>query len=67
MFAFTSCYILRLEVDPSTKPYTNLQLYEMLVELMREEENVELHIRDSEKEVMQFTSSIIKSSSSQWR
>ncbi len=49
--AFTSCYILRLQVDPSTKPYKNLQLYEMLVELMREEENVELQIRDSEKEV----------------
>ncbi len=44
-------HILRLQVDPSTKPYKNLQLYEMLVELMREEENVELHIRDSEKEV----------------
>ncbi len=38
-------------MDPSTKPYKNLQLYEMLVELMREEENVELQIRDSEKEV----------------
>lgn len=62
MFAFTSCYILRLEVDPSTKPYKNLQLYEMLVELMREEENVELHIRDSEKEVLKFTNSIIVTS-----
>lgn len=45
-------------MDPSAKPYKNLQLYEMLVELMRDEENVELHIRDSEKEVLQFTSSI---------
>uniref|UniRef100_A0A673JKE5 Coiled-coil domain-containing protein lobo homolog n=1 Tax=Sinocyclocheilus rhinocerous TaxID=307959 RepID=A0A673JKE5_9TELE len=62
VFAFTSCYILCLQVDPSAKPYKNLQLYEILVELMREEENVELRIRDSEKEVLSILSSREKDS-----
>lgn len=53
---FTACFFLHVQVDRSAKPYKNLQLYEMLVELMKDEENVELQIRDSEKAVLQFTS-----------
>lgn len=56
VFVFTACFILHVQVDRSAKPYKNLQLYEMLVELMKDEENVELRIRDSEKAVLQFTS-----------
>lgn len=47
--------LFHLQVDRSVKPYNNLQLYEMLVELMKDEENIELQIRDSEKEVLQIT------------
>ncbi|XP_055049255.2 dynein regulatory complex subunit 7 [Misgurnus anguillicaudatus] len=39
------------QVDPFAKPYKNLELYQMLVDLMRVEENVLLKIKDSEKEV----------------
>lgn len=56
VFVFTASFFLHVQVDRSAKPYKNLQLYEMLVELMKDEENVVLQIRDSEKEVSQFTS-----------
>lgn len=39
------------QVDPFAKPYKNLELYQMLVGLMRDEEDVLLRIKDSEKEV----------------
>ncbi|XP_056595312.1 dynein regulatory complex subunit 7 [Triplophysa dalaica] len=49
--AFTPDMVSGFQDDPSTKPYKNLKLYEMLVDLMRDEENVVLQIKDSEKEV----------------
>ncbi|XP_050956335.1 dynein regulatory complex subunit 7 [Labeo rohita] len=55
--AFTPQMVSGFQVDPSVKPYKNLKLYEMLVELMREEEDVELQIRESEKEVRSILSS----------
>ncbi|KAL1247382.1 hypothetical protein QQF64_022758 [Cirrhinus molitorella] len=55
--AFTPQMVSGFQVDPSAKPYKNLQLYEMLVELIREEENVELQIRESGKEVRSILSS----------
>ncbi|XP_048015258.1 dynein regulatory complex subunit 7 isoform X2 [Megalobrama amblycephala] len=54
--AFTPQMVSGFQVDRSAKPYNNLQLYEMLVELMKDEENVELQIRDSEKEVKSILS-----------
>lgn len=55
LFGLIVCFILHIQVDPLAKPYKNLQLYEILLELMRDEENVEFQIRNSEKEVLQFT------------
>ncbi|XP_043083581.1 dynein regulatory complex subunit 7 isoform X1 [Puntigrus tetrazona] len=55
--AFTPEMVSGFQVDPSAKPYKNLQLYEILVELMRQEENVQLSIRDSEREVRSILSS----------
>ncbi|KAG1938213.1 dynein regulatory complex subunit 7 isoform X2 [Pimephales promelas] len=49
--AFTPQMVSGFQVDRFAKPYKNLQLYEMLVELMKDEYNIELGIRDSEKEV----------------
>ncbi|CAM4734336.1 unnamed protein product [Leuciscus chuanchicus] len=55
--AFTPQMVSGFQVDRSAKPYKNLQLYEMLVELMKDEENVELQIRDSEKAIKSILSS----------
>lgn len=54
---FTPQMVSGFQVDRSAKPYKNLVLYKILVELMRDEENVELQIRDSEKEVKSILSS----------
>ncbi|XP_056307979.1 dynein regulatory complex subunit 7 [Danio aesculapii] len=54
---FTPEMVSGFQIDPFAKPYKNLQLYEILLELMRDEENVELQIRNSEKEVKSILSS----------
>ena len=45
---------LYLQVDPFKKPCKNLFLYETLMALMKEEENVLMRIKDSEKEVERY-------------
>ncbi|XP_072519343.1 dynein regulatory complex subunit 7 isoform X2 [Salminus brasiliensis] len=48
---FTPQMVSTFQVDPLKKPSKNLFLYETLMALMAEEENVVIRIRDSEKEV----------------
>ncbi|XP_056106838.1 dynein regulatory complex subunit 7 isoform X2 [Rhinichthys klamathensis goyatoka] len=55
--AFTPQMVSGFQVDRSAKPYKNLKLHEMLEQLMKDEENVELGIRDSEKAVKSILSS----------
>ncbi|TRY98073.1 hypothetical protein DNTS_023525 [Danionella cerebrum] len=49
--AFTSQMVSGFQVDPFATPHSNLQLYEILMDLLKDEENAELRIRDSEREV----------------
>ncbi|KAI4893378.1 hypothetical protein NFI96_022502 [Prochilodus magdalenae] len=49
--AFTPQMASTFQVDPFEKPCKNLFLYETLMALMKEEENVLMRIKDSEKEV----------------
>ncbi|XP_026872993.2 dynein regulatory complex subunit 7 [Electrophorus electricus] len=49
--AFTPQMVSTFQVDPSEKPCKNLLLYETLMALMKEEENVLIRIRESENEV----------------
>ncbi|XP_051976220.1 dynein regulatory complex subunit 7 isoform X1 [Xyrauchen texanus] len=54
--AFNPEMVSGFQVDPSAKPIKTLQLYEMLMDLMREEENVLLRVKDLEKEVRSILS-----------
>ncbi|XP_030643525.1 dynein regulatory complex subunit 7 [Chanos chanos] len=48
---FNSEMVSSFQVDPFAKPYKELFLYEMLMSLMKEEENVILRTRESEHEI----------------
>ncbi|KAL0978403.1 hypothetical protein UPYG_G00170020 [Umbra pygmaea] len=50
-FLFTPKMVTTFQVDQVEKPKKNVFLYQMLVNLMKEEETVSLRIKESEKEV----------------
>lgn len=54
LIIFVFFFSVYLQVDPLAEPFTNMDLYQTLMALMKEEKKFLISIKDSEDEVIIF-------------